>query len=49
MRHILHHRNKFRKDRWNRFGDVAIFVIFKVATAAILEVQKFEISTVSPL
>ena len=25
--HILHHRTKFYKDRSNRYGDVAIFVI----------------------
>ena len=25
---ILHHRTKFRKDRLNRCGDIAIFVIF---------------------
>jgi len=27
--HILHQRTKFRKDRSNRYGDIAIFVIFK--------------------
>jgi len=26
---ILHQRTKFRKDRSNRCGDIAIFVIFK--------------------
>ena len=33
---ILHQRTKFRKDRSNRCGDIAIFVIFKMAAAAIL-------------
>jgi len=28
-RPILHHRTKFRKDRSNRCGDIAIFVIFQ--------------------
>ena len=28
-RHILHQRTKFYKDRSNRYGDIAIFVIFK--------------------
>jgi len=27
--HILHQLTKFRKDRSNRYGDIAIFVIFK--------------------
>jgi len=45
----LHQRTKFRKDRSNRCGDIAIFVIFKMAAAAILDFQKFEILTVSPL
>jgi len=48
-RPILHQRTKFRKDRSNRCGDIAIFVIFKMAAAAILDFQKFEILTVSPL
>jgi len=29
--------NKFRKDRSNRCGDIAIFVDFKMAAAAILD------------
>ena len=29
QRHILHQRTKFRKDRSNRYGDIAIFVIFQ--------------------
>jgi len=35
-RPILHQRTKFRTDRSNRYGDIAIFVIFKMAAAAIL-------------
>jgi len=27
--HILHHHTKFYKDRSNRYGDIAIFVIFQ--------------------
>ena len=27
--HILHQRTKFHKDRSNRHGDIAIFVIFQ--------------------
>jgi len=46
---ILHQRTKFRKDRSNRVGDIAIFVIFKMAAAAILDIRKFEILTVDPL
>jgi len=41
----LHQRTKFYKDRWNRYVDIAIFVIFKMAAAAILDFQKFEILT----
>jgi len=40
---------KFCKDRSNRCGDIAIFVIFKMAAAAILNFQKFKILTVDPL
>ena len=47
-RPILHQRNKFRKDQSNRCGNIAIFVIFKMAAAAILHFQKFEILTVDP-
>ena len=46
---ILHQRTKFRKDQSNRCGDIAIFVIFKMAAAAILNFQKFKISMVFPL
>jgi len=42
----LHHGAKFRKDRSNRYGDIAIFVIFKMVAAAILDFEKFEILTV---
>jgi len=45
----LHQRTKFGKDRSNRCGDIAIFVIFKMAAAAILNFQKFKILTVCPL
>ena len=31
-RPTLHQCTKFRKDRSNRCGDIAIFVIFKMAT-----------------
>jgi len=48
-RPILHQRIKFRKDRSNRCGDIAIFVIFKMAAAAILNFQKFKILTIDPL
>ena len=48
-RPILHQRTKFRKNRSNRYGDIAIFVIFKMAAAAILNFQKFKILTVDPL
>jgi len=36
-RPILHYLTKFRKDRSNRCGDIAIFVIFKMVAAAILD------------
>ena len=48
-RPILHQRTKFRKDWSNHYGDIAIFVIFKMAAAAILDFRKFEILTVDPL
>ena len=47
--HILHQPTKFYKDRSNRCGDIAFFVIFKMAAAAILNFQKFKILTVEPL
>jgi len=40
---------KLRKDRSNRCGDIAFFVIFQMAAAAILNFQKFEILKVDPL
>jgi len=46
---VLHQRTKFRNDRSNRCGDIAIYVIFKMAAAAILDIQKFEILTVDLL
>jgi len=48
-RHILHNPPKFREDRSNRCCDIAIFMIFKIAAAAILDFQKFEILTVCPM
>jgi len=52
-RPIVHQRTKFRKDRSNRCGDiaifVAIFVIFKMAAAVMLNFQKIKILTVDPL
>ena len=41
--HILHQLTKFHKDRSNRYRDIAIFVIFNMAAAAIVNFQKFEI------
>ena len=46
---ILHQRTKFRNDRSNRCGDIAIFVIFQMAAAGILNFKKFEILMVFPL
>ena len=40
-RPILLHHTKFCKDRSNRCGDIAIFVIFTMAAAAILDFQRF--------
>jgi len=48
-RPILHQRTKFSKDRSNRCGDIAIFVIFKMAAAAILNFKKFDILMIFPL
>jgi len=44
-RAILHHQTKF----WKFCGDIAISMIFKMATAAILDFPKFEVLTVNPL
>jgi len=48
-RPIFHQHTKFCKDRSNGCGDIAIFVIFQMAAAAILSFQKFEILMVFPL
>ena len=48
-RPILHNRAKFREDRSIHCCDIAIFVVFKMAAAANLVLEKFEILTVSPL
>ena len=45
----MHQRTKFRKDRPNHCRDIATFVIFHMAAAAILNFQKFEILMVFPL
>jgi len=47
--HILHQLTKFGNGRPNRYGDIVIFVIFKMAAAAILNFQKFKILTLDPL
>jgi len=39
-RAILHHHTKFRKDQSNHCEDNAIFVIFNMAAAAILDFNK---------
>ena len=41
-RPILQHRTKFREDRSNRCGGIAIFVILKIWPRPVLHVQKFE-------
>jgi len=48
-RTFLNNHTKFRKNRSNRFGDIAIFVIFNMGDAAILDFQTFEILTDDPL
>ena len=48
-RPILHQRTKFRNDQSNRRGYIAIFVIFNMSAAAILNFQIFEILSVDPL
>ena len=40
-RPILHHRTKFSKNWFSCCGDIAIFVIYKMAAAAILVFGKF--------
>jgi len=48
---ILYNYTKFCRDRSNRCGDIAFFVIFKMAAAAMLDFQKNrnfnDLSTVS--
>jgi len=46
---ILRQHTKFRKDQSNHCGDIVIFVIFKMAAAAILDFPKFEILMINPL
>jgi len=48
-RPILHNDAKFRKDRSKGKGVIAIFVIFKIAAAAILVFEKFVMLTLCPL
>jgi len=43
---ILHNLAKFREDRSIHCCDIAIFVIFKMAAAAILVFEKLEILTI---
>jgi len=46
---VLRKRTRFQKDRSNGCRDIAIFVIFKMAAAAILFFFKLEILTVCPM
>jgi len=48
-RSILHNNAKFHEDRSIHCCDIAIFVVLKMAAAAILVFEKFEILTVCPL
>jgi len=48
-RPILHNRAKFREDLSIPCCDIAICVVFKMMTAAMLIFEKFEILTVCPL
>ena len=45
----MRHRTKFREDWSNRSGDMADFRFFKMAAAAILDYQKWEILTARTL
>jgi len=47
-RPVLHSRAKFREDLSIRCCDIAIFVVLKMAAAAILVCEKFEILTICP-
>jgi len=46
---VWHHHTKFCKDWSSHCGGIMIFVIFKMAAAAIMDFPKFEIITVTPL
>ena len=45
----MRHQTKFRKDRSNRFRDIADVRFFKMAAAAILDFGNFKILTVAML
>jgi len=40
------HRVKFHKNRLNRGRNIVIFIFFKTAATAILDIQNFDFSTV---
>jgi len=40
--HILHQQTKFYRDRSNRYGDIAIFVIFQDGGRRYLEFSKIQ-------
>jgi len=44
--HIMCHRAKFHKNRFNSGRDMVIFISFKMAATAILDFQNFNFSTV---
>ena len=44
-RPVFHHHTKLRKDRSHCCGDIAIFMIFKMVAAAMLDFYKFDIFT----
>ena len=48
-RHIFNNYAKLREDRSIHCCDIAIFVIFQVAAAAISVLEKLKILTISPL
>jgi len=45
----MHHRAKLRQSRLNRGRDMAIFSIFKMAAAAILDFRNLKFLTVGTL
>ena len=49
LRAKVRHHAKFREDRSNNSGDMADFLFFKMAAAAILDFGKFEFLTVGTL